>query len=99
MQIVYQNRVQHPNTDVVESQVHAWANGGEIISDGAAQAIASWWHSPRSPNSTILSTMGAVTVDMCIEDFADYVEYLLHAFDEQTELDALEAYILDKQGE
>jgi hypothetical protein len=97
MRVVYQNPVRHPETAVVNSQVLAWEDGGEIISDGAAQAIASWWHSPGSPNSTRLSTMGIVTDDMCIEDFADAAEYLLADFDDAVALDALEAYILYRQ--
>jgi hypothetical protein len=99
MQIVYRNKVDHVSHDVVDSQVWHWEEGGEIISDAVAQTIASWWHYPSSPNSTALSTMGAVTVDMHIRDFADVGEYLSAGEADALELDALEAYIVSKQDD
>lgn len=65
---------------------------GKTINDRAAQTIASYWHSPNSPYSTMLSTMGIVDRYTDITDFvnpADCTEYA-------RELDALDAYIKDK---
>lgn len=99
MQIVYRNKVDHVSHDVVDSQVWDWEENETIISDEVAQTIASWWHSPGSPNSTALSTMGVVTADMDIRDFADAAEYLLASDSDALELDALEDYIKSKQWE
>jgi hypothetical protein len=98
MQIVYQNRTEHASPAVVDSQVSAWQDNGTTISDSVAQAIASYWHSPSSPNSTILSTMGAVTPDMSIEDFCSDSEYArIENIDNRWEVDALGDYIYTKQ--
>jgi len=94
MQIVYQNRVPHASQEVIDSEVWSWQDGTvDHIGDSVAQAIAAQWHSPGSPNSTALSTMGAVTWDMRIEDFASDVEYLLAGQEDRWALDALETYI------
>ena len=44
---------------------------GTVINDRAAQTIASWWHSPGHPYSTVLSTMGRVDRYMSLSDFGD----------------------------
>lgn len=62
------------------------------ITSGMAQTIAAWWHSPDSPNSTRLSTMGQVTSDMSIGDFEDPGAYPVDSR-EHRELEALEHYI------
>lgn len=46
-----------------------------VIGDAMAQTIAAFWHTPGSPNSTLLSTQGKVSSDMSIEDFADISVY------------------------
>lgn len=48
---------------------------GETISPDVARIIAAWWHSPGSPNSTLLSTMGKVACDATRQDFATDKEY------------------------
>jgi hypothetical protein len=98
MNIVYQNKADHAFTYIVECEVDDFLIDGTTISDAVAQTIASWWHSPGSPLSTVLSTMGAVTDDMNIRDFASPREYADSDFSQRLELDALEAYIEAKQG-
>ena len=98
MNIVYQGVWGATATYQVEAEVTNWLIHGEIISDEVAQTIASWWHSPGYPQSTMLSTRGAVTDEMSICDFASGEEYDSVSLDDRHELDALEAYILDKQG-
>jgi hypothetical protein len=48
---------------------------GQVVNDRAAQTIASWWHSPGQPLSTVLSTMGKVDRRMTRDDFCDATEY------------------------
>ena len=67
------------------------------INDAAAQTIASYWHSPGSPNSTLLSTMGKVSDDMSLSDFASATEYQSASWEHRRALDYLCTYILDKQ--
>jgi len=95
--IVYRNWEFHLSNDEVEFEVWEFFRFGTMISDACAQTIASWWHSPGSPNSTTLSTMGAVTDDMGISDFASQSEYDNANRTNQQELDALKAYIADRQ--
>lgn len=95
--IVYKNWEFHLSNDEVEFEVWEFFRFGNVISDACAQTIAAWFHSPASPNSTVLSTMGGVTDDMDISDFASQKEYDSHNRTEQQELDALKAYILDRQ--
>lgn len=97
MGIVYRNWEFHLSTDEVEFEVWEFFRFGNVISDACAQTIASWWHSPSSPNSTVLSTMGAVTDDMSLSDFASQKEYESADRTNQQELDALKAYIADRQ--
>jgi hypothetical protein len=98
MNIVYQNKVDHASTEQVAYDADDFHMDGTIISDESAQAIASWWHSPGSPLSTVLSTMGAVTDDMNIRDFANEQEYDNADFSQKLELDALNGYIEARQG-
>ena len=97
LHIVYRNPEFHLSELEVEYEIWEYVLYGHVISDACAQTIASWWHSPGSPNSTCLSTMGAVTDDMSIRDFASEREY--DACDDQSrnELDALEKYITTRQ--
>ena len=97
MNIVYRNWEFHLSTDEVEFEVWEFFRFGEMISDACAQTIASWCHSPSSPNSTALSTMGAVTDDMSISDFVSDKEYGMTDVKGQHCLDALKAYISDRQ--
>lgn len=97
MTVVYKNWEFHLSQDEVEFEVWEFFRFGEMISDACAQTIASWWHSPGSPNSTMLSTMGAVTDDMDICNFASQKEYGLTDKWGQECLDALKAYIADRQ--
>jgi hypothetical protein len=70
-----------------------------IISDSAAQTIASWWHSPRREWTAALSTAGIVSFETDIDDFCDPEEYdNCEAFDRAC-IDALREYILTKQRE
>ena len=94
---VYQNEEYHITSEEVEFEVWEFFRFGNVISDACAQTIASWWHSPSSPNSTALSTMGAVTDDMTISDFASQKEYENADRTSQQELDALKAYIAARQ--
>jgi hypothetical protein len=98
MNIVYQNKADHAFTYTVECEVDDFLKDGTTISDAVAQTIASWWHSPGSPLSTVLSTMGAVTDDMNIRDFANEQEYDNADFSQKLELDALNGYIEARQG-
>lgn len=98
MNIVYQGIWQESSTLQVEHEVDRFIQTGEIISDAVAQTIASWWHSPSCPLSTVLSTTGAVTDDMNLRDFANAFEYDRADLSQRDELDALEAYIEDRQG-
>jgi hypothetical protein len=96
--IVYQNRGQyHLSSHEVEFEVWESMAYGHVISDACAQTIASWWHSPRSPNSTAPSTMGAVTDDMTLSDFATQHEYSSCTKQMADALDALVKYIETKQ--
>lgn len=97
MNIVYRNPEFHISQGEVDYEVWESDNYGHPISDACAQTIASWWHSPASPNSTALSTMGAVTDDMEIGDFVSPKEYQDATQEERDELDALAVYIAEKQ--
>lgn len=97
MAIVYRNWEFHLSDAEVEFEVWEFFRFGNVISDACAQTIAAWWHSPGSPNSTVLSTMGGVTDDMAISDFASQSEYGSADRTQQQELDALKAYIADRQ--
>lgn len=61
----------HLTTDEVLWEV----NTSDVISDAAAQTIASWWHSPARPESTALSTSGKVLATTDIYDFASQKEF------------------------
>lgn len=69
---------------------------GQVINDAAAQTIAAWWHSPDSPLSTVLSTMGKVDRRMNRETFASDAQYAAADPDDRRALDALSAYITAK---
>lgn len=97
MDIVYRNPQFHLSTNEVAFEVWEWLQFGNLISDECAQTIASWWHSPGYPLSTVLSTMGAVTADMSIRDFVSERDYNASLERDQQELDALEMYIKDRQ--
>lgn len=86
----------HPYVDEIAVEVQEFKRSGKVISDASAQAIASWWHSPSSPNSTRLSTMGMVGIETSISDFCTESEYVsdYRLNSERNEVDALEAYIL-----
>lgn len=96
-EIVYKNWEFHLTHAEVEYEVWEYFYFGSVISDACAQTIASYWHSPGSPNSTALSTMGAVTDDMCLSDFASALEFANAKEGDKQELTALQAYILDRQ--
>lgn len=85
-----------PYTEEITAEVREFKSSGKILSDAAAQAIASWWHSPASPNSTRLSTMGMVGTETEVSDFCTESEYVsdYRTNSERDEIDALEAYIL-----
>ena len=95
--IVYRNPQFHLANDVVYFEIWEWRIYGHIISDACAQTIASWWHSPGSPLSTVLSTMGAVTSDMSIRDFVTQDQFDLAELLDRDALKALDAYIVEKQ--
>lgn len=61
----------HLTTDEVLWEV----NTSDVISDAAAQTIASWWHSPARPESTALSTSGKVLATTDIYDFASQQDF------------------------
>jgi hypothetical protein len=93
---IYKGLFGHADSYEVEDAVRDWVTNKTLILDSVAQAIASYWHSPDSPQSTILSTQGVVTYEMTREDFASDAEYAALEFDcDKQELDALEAYIAD----
>jgi hypothetical protein len=97
LDIVYKNWEYHLSSAEVDFEVWEFGWHGDVISDACAQTIASWWHSPGSPLSTVLSTRGAITSDMSIRDFASQLEYDNCAERERNELDALEMYIETRQ--
>lgn len=99
MNIVYRNPEYHLSENEVKFEVWEFLTRGAVISDACAQTIASWWHSSGSPNSTALSTMGAVTDDMSISDFVSQSEYDKSGEANQEALDALTKYISEKQKE
>lgn len=71
-----------------------WRRG--IISDRAAQTVASWWHSPANAYSTLLSTRGLVDRYTTLDDFGDPKQPGL-SDDDKRALTALGEYILDRQ--
>lgn len=73
--------------------------GERTISDSVAQTIASWWHSPGRPNTTLLSSRGVVMSDTEIDDFADPEEYDNCEDFERKCLNALQHYIQTKKRE
>jgi len=75
----------------------AWLHE-DIITDECAQAIAAWWHSPGSPNSTALSTMGVVMCDTDLSDFATEKEYAEANGNDRMCLNALSQYIQHMQN-
>ncbi len=68
------------------------------ISDAAAQTIAAMWHSPESPNSTLLSTRGMVADDSAFSDFCTPREYEDASRRDKQALSYLGTYLLSKQG-
>lgn len=68
---------------------------GEIITRDLAMTVAAWWHSPGSPNSTLLSTMGKVACNADISDFASAVEFDKQDIWGKWALNALAAFIKD----
>lgn len=83
----------HPTESQIQYEVDEFMEEGIRIPDSTAQAIASWWHSPAFPNSTRLSTMGQVTMDMTIHDFANEAEFNEASEFDKDCLEALEDYI------
>lgn len=71
----------------------------DIISDAAAQTIASWWHSPRRTWTAALSTAGIVSSETDIDDFADPEEYDNCEGWDKKFLDGLRVYIQHKKSE
>lgn len=71
---------------------------GEVIGLDVAKAIAAWWHSPSKPNSTRLSTMGQVTCDMRMSDFASEDEYKAASYLDRRALEALDQFIREMQN-
>jgi len=67
-------RMAHLTSDRLHMHLAA-APEGEPISDQEAQTIAAFWHSPDSPNSTLLSTQGKVSSDISILDFGNPALY------------------------
>jgi len=102
--IVYDGgRAVHLNSNELHFQLmqlntrNSMLNGVEEITDAMAQTIASWYHSPSSPNSTLLSTMGKVSDDMDLRDFVSHAEYMSSGGFDRLCLNYLESYITSKQ--
>lgn len=70
----------------------------ELIGLDVAMSIAAWWHSPGKPNSTRLSTMGQVTCNMRMSDFASEDEYKAASYLDRRALEALDQFIQDAQN-
>lgn len=66
-----------------------------IISDEVAQIIASWWHSPSQPYSTMLSTMGQVDRYATLDHFGNPEH--AETGNDRLALLALGAYLTAKQ--
>lgn len=81
----------------VFNAVHEARAYGEMISPDIAMTIASWWHSPGSPNSTLLSTMGKVACDADMGDFATPAEYRSADNWNRWALDCLTVFIRNRQ--
>lgn len=105
--IVYDGgRQEHPETVRVLLAAQTWAESVRkypnhpsqhvIISDAVAQTIASWWHSPAHPYSTLLSTQGKVDRYATLADFGNPDD--AETEDDATALQALGAYIDSKIG-
>jgi hypothetical protein len=97
--IIYENRQDHLTSREMGDEMFRVMMEGAILSDAAAQTIASWWHSPKSPESTLLSTMGAVSDTMHISHFAGQHEYDMADERSKIELWALKEYIEFRQRE
>jgi hypothetical protein len=87
--------LRHPGEAIVSATVSRWELTGEVISDRVAQEIASWFHSPREPYSTVLSTQGKVDHYMTLDAFGDPEQF--EGFDRACLL-ALGAYIADRKS-
>lgn len=105
MNIVYNGgKKQHMTTnelhaymaELVESNSHLPMRDQREMSDAAAQTVAAMWHSPATPNTTLLSTMGKVSDDMSMGDFASLSEYEACDAMDKLCLDYLMTYILRK---
>jgi len=81
----------------VYGECHEALTYGEIISRDVAMVIASWWHSPASPNSTRLSTMGQVACDAELSDFATKKDFEKQNLWDKWALNCLAAFIKDAQ--
>lgn len=69
----------------------------DIISDSAAQTIASWWHSPRDADTTALSTSGKVMSTLTIFDFVTQDEYDACDDEDKRYLRELRSYINERK--
>lgn len=91
------------DTDVMREVSECERDSRKIISDAAAQTIASWWHSPAEPLTTGLSTAGNVdrylTLEMFFDESSDPTTAAAHwvGSAQQRCLAALGAYIKHHQ--
>lgn len=106
MNIIYDGgKQQHMTSDELYAYMAELEEGNDRLpmdersemSDRAAQTVAAMWHSPASPTTTLLSTMGKVSDDMSIADFRTHAEYLACDATDRMCLDYLATYILAKQ--
>lgn len=96
---LYKGYFGHADSERVSRHVMKYKRDGVIIPNDVAQAIASYWHSPASPNSTRLSTMGEIGIETEITDFCTDYEYSnLGMEGDVYEIDALGAYIESKKA-
>lgn len=91
--MMYSDYEQSVFTECADAWLHE-----DIITDATAQAIAAWWHSPASPNSTRLSTMGVVTCETRLSDFANEAEFRDADTKHRMALESLDRYITHMQN-
>ncbi|APC46272.1 hypothetical protein HWB05_gp010 [Streptomyces phage BRock] len=97
---LYKGSFGHAESERVSKYVMIYKRAGKVIPDDVAQAIAGYWHSPASPNSTRLSTMGEIGVETDIADFCNDREYSNLVLNTSIyEIDALGAYIESKKAQ
>lgn len=88
--MIYSDHEQAVFTECADAWLHE-----ELISLECAMTIASWWHSPTSPNSTRLSTMGEVSEDASLSDFVTEEEYRTADPKHRMALESLDRFITD----